>query len=327
MKKIKYLLQVTTLMLLLCACTNKGNDQTSAEKDVEITIAYQSSVGYAPCIVMKENKLIEDAYNGSITVNWVEMKNGSEINEGLIAGAIDVGTMGVPVAITGIQAGSPYKIAFGLSAQPYSILTSSDNINSLHDISDSDQIAITNINSQPHILLAMAVKAELGDAHALDKNLTKLGNADGYSAIISGTVPCHMVISPYNFMEQNNTEVSIHEIEISPDIWPIENTALVGVVTEKLRDENPEVYDALIEAVDNAMKYIADNPEKTAEMLSGSYDASATEILTWIQDERSSYDSTLHGVMDMVEFMVAEGFLDNGPSSIKDIVYSNVKGE
>lgn len=327
MKKITSLLLAVTLTLVLCACGTAKDAQTDSSKNAEITIAYQSSVGYAPCIVMKENKLIEAAYDGDITVNWVEMKNGSEINEGLVAGSIDVGTMGVPVAITGIQAGSPYKIAFGLSAQPYSILTNSDSIISLSDVSDSDQIAITNINSQPHILLAMAVKAELGDAHALDKNLTVLGNADGYSAIISGAVTCHMVISPYNFMEINNTDVSIHEIEINRDIWRAENTALVGVVTEKLKNDSPEVYNALLAAVYSAMDYIADNPEKTAEMLSGSYDASAEEILTWIQDERSSYDSELYGVMDMADFMVAEGFLDNGPASISDLVYDNVKGE
>lgn len=332
MKTIKNLLITGVLVITLCGCgtseSNTVNSATTAgDESVEITIAYQSSVGYAPLIVMKENHLIEDAYNGDISVNWVEMSNGSEINEGLVSGSIDVGTMGVPVAITGIQAGSPYKIAFGLSAQPYSILTNSDSINSLADISESDQIAITNINSQPHILLAMAAKAELGDAHALDNNLTVLGNADGYTAIVSGAVACHMVISPYNFMEISNEDVAIHEIEISDAIWPAENTALVGVVAEKLKEDSPEVYEALLSAIDSAMLYISENPENTAEMLAKGYDASSDEILVWIQDERSSYNSELYGVMSMADFMVEEGFLENGPSSISDLVYDNVKGD
>lgn len=334
MRKFKKLLITGIMAITLCVggCGTSGSDAanytgTASDKNAEITIAYQSSVGYAPLIVMKENHLIEEAYAGDINVNWVEMNNGSEINEGLISGSIDVGTMGVPVAITGIQAGSPYRIAFGLSAQPYSILTNSDNINSLADISASDQIAITNINSQPHILLAMAAKAELGDAHALDNNLTVLGNADGYSAIISGAVSCHMVISPYNFMEINNKDMAIHEIEVGNDIWPDENTALVGVVTEKLQKNSPDVYEALLTAIDDAMLYIVENPESTAEILAEGYDASPDEILTWIQDKRSSYHSELHGVMNMADFMVEEGFLENGPSSISELIYENVKGD
>ena len=76
----------------------------------------------------------------------------------------------------------------------------------------------------------MACKAMLGDARALDANLTVLGNADGFAAIISVAVSCHMVISPYNFMEVMSEDADIHEIEIGTDIWPEDNTALVTVV-------------------------------------------------------------------------------------------------
>ena len=328
MKKFVVMLTVIALVFSLAGCGSAGQTTTETKnKEVEITIAYQSSVGYAPLLVMKDQKLIEQEYGEGITVNWKEMKNGAEINEGLVSGALDVGTMGVPVAVTGIMAGSPYRIAFGLSAQPYSILSSSDNIHSLSDITPKDQIAITNINSQPHILLAMAAKAELGDAHALDNNLTVLSNADGYAAMISGAVNCHMVISPYNFMELANDEVSIHEIEISNDIWPEENTALVGVATQRLHDEKPEVYQAVIKAMDKAMVYIAAEPDGTAKLLSESYDADADDIKLWITDRRSSYDTKLHGVMNMVKFMDEEGFLDNSPSSLEEMIYDGVQGD
>lgn len=330
-KYLSMLLTLSMIVTLFAACRNNVASATEsarqeAQPAEEITIAYQSSVGYAPLIVMKEQKLVEKHYNGDITVKWVEMSNGAAINEGLISGAIDVGSMGVPVAITGIQAGSPYKIAFGLSAQPYALLSNSPEINSLSDISKLDQIAITNINSQPHILLAMAARKELGDAHALDGNLTVLGNADGFAAIISGAVACHMVISPYNFMEVVSDDAEIHEIEISSDIWPPENTALVSVVPECLKTEKPEVYNALLSAVEEAMDFIEENPEDTAVMLAKGYDASSEEIQRWIDDARSSYGTELYGVMDMADFMVEEGFLAEGPTSIHDLVYENVKG-
>ena len=114
------------------AATDAAAEQTAAEDQTaekteeaapadaalpaeEISINYQSSIGYAPLLVMKDQGLIEKAYGGDITVNWMEMSNGAEVNEALISGNLDVGSMGVPVAVTGIMAGSPYKIAFGLA--------------------------------------------------------------------------------------------------------------------------------------------------------------------------------------------------------------------
>lgn len=324
MKRLQFIFAV--LMCIGVALLG-GCGSTDAKGSESITIAYQSSIGYAPILVMKEKKMIEEKYGGDITINWVEMKNGSAINEGMTSGSIDVGCMGVPVAVTGVMAGCPYKIAFGISAQPYSIMTRDASINSLSDIKDSDQIAITNINSQPHVLLAMAVKAELGDAHALDKNLTVLGNADGYSAIVSGNVSCHMVISPYNFMEQISTDVDIHEISVDSSVWPDDNTALVAVITENLKNKKPEVYDAILAAVDEANAYIASNTRDAAEILAKGYDAEPDEIVKWMTDKRSVYTSELHGVMRMVEFMVEEGFLEKGPSAITEIAYDTVKGE
>ena len=331
-KTICFLLSGVLAASVLAGCGSSSSSSSSTSSDSSseaktITIAYQSSVGYAPLIVMKDLGLLEENYDGDVEVVWTEMNNGSQINEGLTAGSIDIGSMGVPVAITGVMAGSPYRIAAGLSAQPYSILSNQSDINSLSDITSEDQIAITNINSQPHILLAMAAKAELGDAHALDNNLTVLGNADGYASMISGAVTCHMVISPYNFMEIESEDADIHEIEIGSDIWDPANTALVTVATNDLYEKNNDLYQAYVTALDQAMEYISSNPEEVAEMLAEGYDASAEEILEWISDSRSSYSTELHGVMEMSDFMVEEGFIENGPESISDIVYDGVKGE
>lgn len=328
MRKLQKIVAALSIMIFLCAgCGDTANTNQESSKQTEITIAYQSGVSYAPLIVMKEFGYIEKYYNGDIKVNWIEMTSGAAINEGLIAGSIDVGSMGLPVAITGVQAGSPYKIAFGLAAQPFGILTNSDRINSLNDITSEDQIALPNINSVQHILLAMAAKAELGDAHALDGNLTALSNPDGYTAIISGAVACHVALSPYNFMERVYEGTPIHEISVSEDVWPVGNTIIVAVVGENLKSNRPEVYDALMSAVEEAMKYIAENPEDTASILAKGYDATPEEILLWITDERSVYSMELHGAMNMANFMVEEGFLAEGPDSFDDLVYENVKGD
>lgn len=325
-KKLLSLLMVAAMAVTMTACSggNNGADGSKDAKKEKLVIAYQSSIAYAPLIVMQEKGLIEKHFDGELEVDWQLLANGAAINDGITAGSIDVGAMGAAPALTGMQAGIPYKIFTGLSSQPYAILTNKENIKSLKDITADDQIAITNINSHPHILLAMAAKAELGDAHALDGNLVVLANADGYSSIISGAVQCHMVISPYNFME-DATE-GINEIAIGKDVWPNGNTFIVGVASTKLQEEKPEVYKALCDATEEAMTFIKENPEETAQILAKGYDASAEEIATWMSDERSSYTSELQGVMELSNFMVEEGFLEKGPKDIKEIVFDNVKG-
>ena len=171
----------------------------------------------------------------------------------------------------------------------------------------------------------MAAKAELGNARALDGNLTVLANADGYSSILSGAVSCHMVISPYNFMELENEKV--HEIEVGEDVWPNGNTFIVGVASIKLKEEKPELYDALCKAMEEAVTYIDNNQEATAKLIAQDYDASEKEILSWMQDEGSNYTTKLQGVMELSNFMVEEGFLENGPKDIREIAFDNVQGE
>lgn len=319
MKRIIKIIICSSLLICLCSCGESKDNKDN------ITIVYQSSVGYAPLIVMKELGILEKNYKKDISIDWKEMKNGSEINEGLVSGSIDIGSMGVPVAITGIMSGCNYKISSALSSQPYSILTSDENINTLSDIGEH-QIAITNINSQPHILLSMACKKILGDSRALDKNLVVLSNADGYSAMISGAIDCQIVISPYNFMELNSKEKNIHEISIDNNIWGVSNTTLVTVASENLYKNNQELYDAFIYSLKEADNYINNNKEETANILSRYYDASSDEIYLWMNDERSSYNIELNGVMDLAEFMYEEKFLSAMPTSIKELVYDNVKG-
>lgn len=119
-----------------------------------------------------------------------------------------------------------------MAAVSCGIQTNDSSIKTLKDIKSSDQIVVTQVNSQPHILLAMAAKKELGDAHALDANLVAMANADGYSALMSGAVQCNMVLAPYNLMEVK--EDNIHEIPVSEDVWAKGDTSIVGIASEKV---------------------------------------------------------------------------------------------
>ena len=319
-KKVIAVMLILIMTLSLAACG--GGDET-ADGKTKLTIAHQYGIAYAPLEVMKQQKLIEKHYDG-VEVEWSTLNSGSAINEGFLSGDIDVGAMGVAPAITGVTSGVPYKICSNMSAQPHKIMTNNPNIKSLKDITD-EKIALVNIGSIQHILLAMAAKEQLGDAHALDENIAAMAHPDGMSSLISGSVDCHLTTSPYVFKEAE--EDGITEVEALESVWPSGNSFIVAVASTDLQEDNPELYDAVVAALAEAIDYINNNTAEAAEMLCEAEDVDAATMEKWLTDKDCVYSTETKGVMDMANFMAEEGFLENeGPKDFSDLAFDNVKG-
>lgn len=270
-KKVIAVMLILIMTLSLAACG--GGDET-ADGKTKLTIAHQYGIAYAPLEVMKQQKLIEKHYDG-VEVEWSTLNSGSAINEGFLSGDIDVGAMGVGPAVTGVTSGVPYKICSNMSAQPHKIMTNNPNIKSLKDITD-EKIALVNIGSIQHILLAMAAKEQLGDAHALDENIAAMAHPDGMSSLISGSVDCHLTTSPYVFKEAE--EDGITEVEALESVWPSGNSFIVAVASTDLQENNPELYDAVVAALAEAIDYINNNTAEAAEMLCEAEDVDAATM-------------------------------------------------
>ena len=319
-KKVIAVMLILIMTLSLAACG--GGDET-ADGKTKLTIAHQYGIAYAPLEVMKQQKLIEKHYDG-VEVEWSTLNSGSAINEGFLSGDIDVGAMGVGPAVTGVTSGVPYKICSNMSAQPHKIMTNNPNIKSLKDITD-EKIALVNIGSIQHILLAMAAKEQLGDAHALDENIAAMAHPDGMSSLISGSVDCHLTTSPYVFKEAE--EDGITEVEALESVWPSGKSFIVAVASTDLQENNPELYDAVVAALAEAIDYINNNTAAAAEMLCEAEDVDAATMEKWLTDKDCVYSTETKGVMDMANFMAEEGFLENeGPKDFSDLAFDNVKG-
>lgn len=327
MKHVKKLLAVVMTVALLgslaaCGGGSSSSDSSKDEKE-KLTVAFQYGMAYAPLQVMQEQKLIEKHYK-NVEVEWSTLNSGSAINEGFASGSIDVGAMGLGPAITGVTSGVPYKIFANMSAQPHRIMTNKANIKSLKDIK-KEKIALVNIGSFQHILLAMAAKEQLGDAHALDNNIVAMAHPDGMAALIAGSVECQLTTSPYVFKEEK--EDGISEVEALQSVWPSGNSFIVGVASTELKEKNPELYDAVVAAMEEAIKYLNENKEEAAEMLCGNEDVDAATMLQWLNDESCVYTTETKGVMDFANFMAENGFLENdGPKALSDLAFDNVKG-
>lgn len=316
-KRAAALLMAAAMVFSLCACGGNNEEET-------LTIAKQYGMAYAPLLVMEEQDLIEKHYDGDVEVEWSTLNSGAAITEGFASGDIDFGAMGVgPAVIATTTEGMPVKICSNMSAQPHKLMTSNADIKTLKDVG-SKQIALVNINSFQHILLAMAAEEQLGDAHALDNNIAAMSHPDGMTSLLSGSVELQLTTSPYTFKEEAE---GMTEVEALQSVWPEGNSFIVALASTELQENNPELYDAVVAALAEAIDWINNNKEEAAELLCENEDVDAETMLQWLNDPACVYSVETKGVLDMAKFMAANGFLENdAPESLSDIAFDNVKG-
>ena len=323
LKKILSLALVFCFALTLVAC---GKTEKKDEKAI-LNIAYQGGIGYAPVHILDSKDFIETKYKEAtgkeVEVNFQKLDSGADINTGIIGGTIDIGCMGIAPAISAVSNGIPAKILTGLCSQSHGLMTSDNNIKTLSDIKNN-QIALVNIGSIQHILLAMACEKELGDAHALDNNIVKMAHAEGFAALEAGTYKLHLTSSPYINRERENKKYS--EIKAVNEIWPDGNTFLVALSSTKLEENNKELFDAVTEAFADAIKFINENQQETAEIVADHLGQDVKTTLSDLQDETSMFFGELKGATQMAEFMHRAEFMEN-KVTFEQLTYSNVKGD
>jgi NitT/TauT family transport system substrate-binding protein len=295
---------------------------------VTLNIAYQYGLAYAPLSIVKEQELIEKAYEEAtgdqVKVTWNQMSSGADINTGISAGSIDAGFMGVGPAVTGVTKGVGYKIFTNLSGQEHGMMSNDENIKSFDDlIGSSNQIALVNIGSFQHILLAMALENAGHDPHALDSNIVAMAHPDGMAALESGNVSCHLTSSPYIFKERE--EGNLHEIQDVADAWGVDGSFIVGVASEKMHDDNPELYQVLCGAIKEAVDFMNESPEEAAKITCEFDGNSEADELAYIQ--KSKYSIETSGVFELASFMARTEFIENAPKAYEDLVFDNVTGD
>lgn len=307
----------------LCACG--GESGKSGDKDT-LTIAYQGGTGYAPVHIMQAKAYIETEYKNStgkdVEVNFQKLDSGADINTGIIGGSIDIGCMGLGPAISAVSSEIPAKIITGLCSQSHGLMTSDKNIKSLADIGN-EQIALVNIGSFQHILLAMACEKELSDPHALDNNIVKMAHAEGYAALQAGTYKLHLTSSPYINRERENSDFT--EIKAVNEVWPDGNTFLVALASTKLQEENKELFDAVTKAFSQAIEFINNNARESAEIVAKQLGADVDTTFADMTDKTSSFFTELKGVTQMAEFMYRAEFIKT-EVTFDDLVFSGVNG-
>lgn len=326
--KMKKILAVVLSFAMAFSVVGCGNASKEAENgEVKLNLAFQYGLAYAPLTIAKDKGFIEKNYKEAtgkeITINWNQMSSGADINTGLLSGDIDAGFMGVAPAITGVTKGAGYKIFTGLSGQEHGLMCNDDSINSLGDIVGSGkQIALVNIGSIQHIILAKSLVENGYDAHALDQNLVAMKHPDGKTALETNGVALHLTTNPYIYKERE--DAALHELPEIANAWSKNDSFIVGVAAQTLHDNQPEVYEALRAGIAEAVEFINTNPQEAAA-ITAEFDGNTVEDeLKYMQ--LGLYSTKTQGVYDLSVFMSENGFLDSKPENYGELAFEGVEG-
>ncbi len=302
-KKWGLLLCLLAMLPLFGGCG--GKDQKT------LRIAEQFGIAYAPLQVMKDTGLLERAMPG-YEIDWVQLGGPTAIREGMLAGDIDLGFMGIGPMLIGVDSGMDWKCFTALSANEVTFVTNRDDILSLADVDPSDRIAILSPGSTQHILLCMAAEQQLGDMNAFDAQIVSLSHPDGMSAMLAGgEIALHITTPPYADLE---LESGMRKILTGREVVGGPFTFICGVADQDLYEGDRAAYDAFRACLQEAVDSINSDLPAAARALAPVYGVDEGMLLSAMSYGGTIYATQLSGVDPFAEAMAKLGFLSKAPA-------------
>lgn len=245
-------------------------------KEGQLRIAQQFGVVYLLLNVAQEQQLIEKhgkVQGVDIKVEFLQLSGGPAVNDALLSGNIDIASAGVGPLFTlwDRTYGKPnVKGVASLGNFPYLLVSNNPAVKTIDDFTDKDRIALPAVGvSVQSRVLQLASAKRWGEAayNKLDKLQVALPHPDAAAAIIKGGTEITTHFGNPPFQEQElAANPQAHVVLNSYDVLGGPSSATVLYATEKFKNESPKTYRALIDALDEAAKFIQKEPEKAADI-------------------------------------------------------------
>lgn len=297
----------------------------------EVKLSRGFGITYLPIYVMQHEQLLEKHLAAAglkdHKVNYVLIDGAPQVNDALLAGAMDIASNGMPAFVTmwSRTKGTPNAVVgvSGLSGMPLYLNTLNPNIKSLKDFTDKDRIAVTGIRTGlGAVILQMEVAKEFGieNYNKLDGLTVNMLHPDAYQVIQAGKteVNTHMASPPFAFLELKLP--GVHRVTNSVDTLG-KIHVMATYASQKYVDANPKVIEAFLAARDEATALIA----KDAKRAAGSYIAltkvktTLDEIAEMVVHPDMNFDATPNGSMQWADFLHKIGTIKHRPADWKEM--------
>lgn len=305
----------------------------------EITIARQPSLGHLPLMIMEDRGLLEaraaELGVEGLKVNYATLAGGAAMNDALLSGSVQFAAGGVPPLLVLRErtdgTSSEVKGVSAMNSMPLLLNSTKEGIRSVADFTSADKIALPAVKvSIQAILLQMAAEKEFGEGQhdRLDAFTITMSHPDGMAALMTKQeVTAHFTASPIQDLELQNE--GVHTVLNSYDILGGPATFNVVWASARFREENPLIYQAFVETLEEAIGVINSDTEAAVDTyvrLSG--DASTPELVRQIiTDPQVSYTTTPNNIGKYLDFMTRIGTLKQEGATWQDVFFENVHGK
>lgn len=307
MKKIVALLTMMILVLtLLIGC---GSNQKQEERTFRIATQY-TGFGYYANALMKEFGLLEKHLPDGVTVEWHDIVSANEMRDALISGQVDLTGFSTPSITTAIQNGMPIVFVSHIGANTVRLYSNKKDITSYDTLKPDHRISVPTLGTTVHSAFLIGAINDLGSADKFENSITILPNADAVTALISGMDGIDVIGSPFPTLLALEEAENVHMIrDLSNEIVEYGIGTVMGT-TKEFAEQNPDLLDAYLSALDDVCIMLAEDQESCLDLLMDTYGCD-TEVgremldffLASMEYDGEKYDK-------LMGFLYERGFLE-----------------
>lgn len=196
--------------------------------------------------------------DGEVRVEWITTGNAAAIREGMLAGRIDVGFMGIPPYLIGVDRGMQWRVFTGLSRVPMALVSNRSGVHTLRELyaMPTARIAVPQPGSIQHILIAMAAERDLGAAAAFDERLVTMAHPDAAAALLAGASAPRAEVAAYMapppFLQTVLADARVTPILDAESAFGGPFTFIIGVASARFAEDHPELLDLIRARIEEA---------------------------------------------------------------------------
>lgn len=294
-------------------------------------------VGFLPLLLMREHALVEKhaaaAGIDNLVVDWLDLGGPSVMNDALISGSVDFIIAGPPAFITlwdRTRGTLDVRGVAALSSLPMYLNARAPHLNAIDDLRDGDRIAVTAIKvSIPAIVMQMYAADRYGadQATRFDRFTVSMTHPDGVISMLaeSGDIAAHFTSPPFHQRERDNP--AVRTILNSNAVTGGETTFTMLSTTAAWREANPEAYEAVLAALEEAIALIdADHLAAADALIAARGDAglSRDALAELLADPDIVFTTVPANTLRYAEFMHSIGSIANRPASWRELFFPEI---
>ena len=210
-------------------------------------------------LIVKQQGYLEKAFDGKVTVNWVQSAGSAAANQALQAGAIDVGSTAGSAALLARSNQTPIK-TIDVYAQPdwsAIIVGKGSSVTKVSQLKGKTIAA--QLGTDPYFFLLQALAAN--KVPVSDVTIENLPHANGKAALENGSVDAWSGLDPLlttSVLTAGSKNIYDH---------PAFNTYGFLNATESFLQRSPDLAQAVVDAYEKARAYAEGHPAQTAQIL------------------------------------------------------------